>query len=240
MSRRLARAASASGSALRSPLSSAPSTVPTTGSAPVAAVPAVIPLSLLEAMRNLDTPIDDGLSDLAHEMVTKRLGLSTTVAAQIGRYRNAAARQGTVSMEEAVSIFRLVSRRSDAQLVFADAGRRAARHAARHASRITRTTLRISPRRVQARLGVRAAARLARRALGATLEPAGGLAEARVVDSLADRAEALGIGCAYYGAAFAELLRLLSGFEGAMLHERCRGSGDAACVWRATLVEGYQ
>ena len=46
-------------------------------------VHAVIPLCLLEAMRNLDTPIDDGLAELAQEMVSKRLGLSTTVAAQI-------------------------------------------------------------------------------------------------------------------------------------------------------------
>ena len=90
-------------------------------------VHAVIPLCLLEAMRNLDTPIDDGLAELAQEMVSKRLGLSTTVAAQIERYREAAERDDSIALDEAVSVFRLVSRRSDAQLVFADAGRRAAR-----------------------------------------------------------------------------------------------------------------
>ena len=54
------------------------------------AVHAILPLSLLEAMRNLDTPIDDGLAELAGEMVAKRLGLSTTVASQIERYRQTA------------------------------------------------------------------------------------------------------------------------------------------------------
>ena len=32
-------------------------------------VPALIPLSLLEAIRNLDTPVEDGLSELAVEVV---------------------------------------------------------------------------------------------------------------------------------------------------------------------------
>ena len=50
-------------------------------------VPAFIPLSLLEALRNLDTPQDDGLAEIADEVVSKRFGLSNTVAAQIERYQ---------------------------------------------------------------------------------------------------------------------------------------------------------
>ena len=50
-------------------------------------IPAFIPLSLLEAIRNLDTPLEDGLDELSPEIVSKRLGLSPTVAAQIERYR---------------------------------------------------------------------------------------------------------------------------------------------------------
>ena len=44
-------------------------------------VAAVIPLSLLEAIRNLDTPVEDGLDERSPELVAKRLGLSSTVAA---------------------------------------------------------------------------------------------------------------------------------------------------------------
>lgn len=203
-------------------------------------VNAIIPLSLLEALRNLDTPIDDGLAELASEMVSKRLGLSTTVASQIERYRQAVDRGGEVSLDEAVSVFRLVSRRPDAQLVFADAGRRAARYSARNASRFYRTLLRASPRPVRRRLGVRAAARLANRVLFATVRPSGVLADVELRDSLATRAGAEGLGCYFYGAAFAELLRVLSGFEGAMMHDRCRSKGDSACTWRAATVEGYE
>ena len=94
-------------------------------------VHAIIPLSLLEALRNLDTPVEDGLEELAGEIVSKRLGLSATVAAQINRYQDAAKKDGRVATDEAIAVFRLASRRPDAQLVFADAGRRAARYAAR-------------------------------------------------------------------------------------------------------------
>jgi hypothetical protein len=76
--------------------------------------------------------------------------------------------------------------------------------------------------------------------LRADLRPVGALAEVQLRDSLAARAGAEGIGCYFYGSALAELLRVLSGFEGAMLHERCRARGDTACAWRATTVEGYE
>jgi hypothetical protein len=88
------------------------------------AVPPIVPLSLLEALRNLDTPVEDGLDELAGEIVSKRLGLSSTVAAQIQRYQYALRRGGRVPLDECVAVFRLVSRRPDAALVFADAGGR--------------------------------------------------------------------------------------------------------------------
>ena len=199
----------------------------------------IVPLALLEAMRNLDTPIDDGLAELDAELVTKRLGLSTTVASQIQRYRQSAEKGLPVPLDEAVSVFRLVSRRADAELVFSDAGRRAARYAARRTSGLRRGLMRMSPRGLRRRLGIGASARCAAEVFGAEMRAVGALAEVRVTDSLATRAAAESTGCYFYGAAFAELLRVLGGFEGAMLHEHCRGRGDATCAWRATTVETY-
>lgn len=190
-------------------------------------------------MRNLDTPIDDGLAELAHEMVAKRLGLSNTVAIQIERYGALAERQGTVPLDEAVSVFRLVGRRVDAQLVFSDAGRRTARYAARTSVALGRGVRRLAPGGLRCRLGVREAAKLSAKVLDAELVSANPLAEARLILSMAARADALGDGCYFYGAAFAELLRLTCGFEGAMLHDACRANGDPACTWRAATVEGY-
>ena len=74
-------------------------------------VPTIIPMSLLEALRNLDTPVEDGLEELAGEIVAKRLGLSSTVAAQIARYQDQVRRGEPVSVDEAVSVFRLAGRR---------------------------------------------------------------------------------------------------------------------------------
>ncbi len=201
--------------------------------------PAIIPLSLLEAMRNLDTPVEDGLDDLAEELVTKRLGLSLTVAAQIDRYRVSARREERVGAEEVVAIFRLVGRRGDADLVYADAGRRTARYAAREVSGFRRGLLRIAPGGLRRKLGMASAAQVASRFLHATLRPHGDVARVEMRESLATRAEAAGSGCRFYGAAFAELLRVLSGFEGAMVHEGCQGRGDSTCRWAAARAEGY-
>jgi hypothetical protein len=205
-----------------------------------AAVPALVPLSLLEAIRNLDTPVEDGLDELAEEIVVRRLGLSPTVAAQIQRYRTAAEREGTADLDEVVSVLRLVGRRPDAALVFADAGRRAARYAARSSGRSARTFARVSPTSLARRLTIRAARRLVRRVFwGELLSPAQGT-EFRMAEPLSIVALPDGTACTFYGSAYGELLRSLLAFEGAMVHERCRARGDDACVWRSTPAEVYE
>jgi hypothetical protein len=205
-----------------------------------AAVPALLPLSLLEAIRNLDTPVEDGLDELAEEIVVRRLGLSPTVAAQIQRYRAVAEREGTVELDEVVSVVRLVGRRPDAPLVFADAGRRAARYAARSRGRSARTLARVSPTALARRVSLRAAARLARQFFGGELRAPGGGTEVRMADPLSILALPDGAACSFYGSAYGELLRSLTAFEGAMLHEHCRSRGDDACVWRSAAAEVYE
>jgi hypothetical protein len=207
---------------------------------PPPAVPALLPLSLLEAIRNLDTPVEDGLDELAEEIVVRRLGLSPTVAAQIQRYRQAAEREGTVCLDEAVSVLRLVGRRPDAALVYADGGRRAARYAARGRRAPAHTLARVTPGGVARRLGYRAVAAIARRVFGGELRPGPEGSEVRMSDPLSVLAMPDGAACAFYGAAYGELLRLLTAFEGAMLHERCRSRGDDACVWRCASAEVYE
>ena len=76
-------------------------------------VHAIVPLALLEAIRNLDTPLNDGLSaELAQETFTKRFGLTSTVAAQIERYREMVGKATPVGLDEVVQVFRLVGRRA--------------------------------------------------------------------------------------------------------------------------------
>lgn len=201
-------------------------------------VHAIVPLALLEAIRNLDTPIDDGLADLATETVARRLGMSATVAAQIERYRDTARRGASVGGDEAVQVFRLVGRRPDAALVYADAGRRAARLAAgrRRSSRLARWSL---PRRLRRTLGERRAVRLAARLFGIELTRGGGVVTATLRSSLATAAGSAGPGCYFYSSLLGELLRVTSGFEGAMVHERCHAEGGDACSWRSVEAEGW-
>lgn len=204
-------------------------------------VPAILPLSLLEAVQNIDTPPDDGLGALEHELAAKRLGLSPTVAAQVARYRERAEAGDDVALEEAEAVFRLVGRRPDAALVCADAGRRAARYAAREQGAGSRLLRVLAPgRRLRLAAGQRAASALARRWLLAELRPAEGGLRCELTDSLALRARDDGAGCAFYTAAFAELLRQVAGVEDAMVHERCRGRGDRTCVWLAARAGGYE
>lgn len=207
---------------------------------PKPTVPALIPLSLLEAIRNLDTPVEDGLDELAEEIVVRRLGLSPTVAAQIQRYRQAADRGGSVELDETISVLRLVGRRVDAPLVFADAGRRAARYAARGRGRSARTLAKMSPRAVARRLSLRSAARVARTVFGGELKPRPEDVEVRMQAPLSIEALPTGEACVFYGSVYQELLRSLTGFEGALLHERCRSRGEEACVWRTAIAEVYE
>jgi hypothetical protein len=201
-------------------------------------IPAILPLSLLEAIRNLDTPVEDGLEVLAKEMVARRLGLSDTVAAQIERYRDAAERDGTVTDDELVSVLRLVGRRPDAPLVFADAGRRAARYVVRGSG--SRALVKVSPSALGQRLSRRAARRLAAACFRGELTAKGSDLEVRMLRPPSVSAMSDGSACAFYGAAYGELLRSLIGFEGTMVHECCEGRGDPACLWRAHRGGDYE
>jgi len=204
-----------------------------------ASAPAILPLSLLEALRNLDTPVEDGLDELAGEVVAKRFGLSATVAAQIRRYQDAHRRGVAVPREDAIAVFRLVGRRPDAPLVYADAGRRAARYAARDTWLPARALAGAAPGFLQRPIGGRVAAAAARRVFAAQLTVHGRSADAVIAEPLSLRAVEGGRACSFYGAALAELLRILAGFEGAMVHVRCRGRGDDSCRWQAAAAEGY-
>jgi hypothetical protein len=203
-------------------------------------VSALIPLSLLEAIRNLDTPVEDGLDELAEEIAVRRLGLSPTVAAQIQRYRQSAERGGGVDLDETVSVFRLVGRRADAALVFADAGRRAARYAAKAWGRSSRTLARLSPRPLARRLALRTVARLTRSIFDGDLKARANVVEIRMSAPLSFVALPSGEGCLFYGSAYLEMLRALTGFEGALLHAHCRSRSDNDCHWHTAVAEVYE
>jgi predicted hydrocarbon binding protein len=192
-------------------------------------VHSILPLAVLEAVRNLDTPVEDGLSEFAEELLVKRLGLSSTVAMQLERYEGLVRRDARVEADQLEALLRLVGRRPDAELVFADAGRRAARRAARRVFPIRRLLAHIGPRA----FGNGAAKSAARAVFGVDLRRETGVPVAILADAITIRATPDGAACGLWAAALAEVLRLLTGFEGAMRHTACRALGAAACEWRA-------
>src|SRR5438477_11444751 len=124
-------------------------------------VHSIVPLAVLEAVKNLDTPVEDGLTEFADELLVKRLGLSTTVQMQLTEFEQLVRKDARVEPAHVEALLRLVGRRPDADLVFADAGRRAARRAVRRMAGTAPLAAHSAPRVS----GHTAAPRAARRAL---------------------------------------------------------------------------
>ncbi len=190
---------------------------------------------MLEALQNLDTPYGDDLHEIADELLSRRLGLSGTVAAQAARYARGARRRRRVAADEAVALFSLLGRRPDHEVLFADAGRRAARRAVRVIYPRGRFLPRVAPRGLGRRVGVRMSQRVARRVFDATLRFEGSIPAVDLDEPLSVRGTGDGRGCTFYGAAFAELLRLLAGYEGALQHGSCRALGAEVCQWSGAI-----
>ncbi len=111
----------------------------------LATVDSLLPLSLLEAVRNVDTPSDQFDAEYVDELRNKRLGLSDTIYAQIKRHTEAARKGHRTSHEEAIALAKLIGRRPDAEAVFRAAGRYMARQSYRTISPITRQMMRLLP-----------------------------------------------------------------------------------------------
>jgi hypothetical protein len=112
----------------------------------LATVDALLPLSLLEAVRDVDTPEGVLEAEFVDELRNKRLGLSDTVYTQIKRYTEAVRRNQRTAQEEAVALAKLIGRRPDAEAVLRAAGRFLAREAYMTVSPVTRGILRVAPR----------------------------------------------------------------------------------------------
>ena len=196
-------------------------------------VDALLPLSFLEAVRNVDLPDDDLDAELVPELRNKRLGLSDTVYAQIRRYSEAARRHQRAVQDEATGIAKLIGRRPDAEEVFRAAGRYLAAQAYQAIPGTSRKLIAVLPSFVARPMALRHTGRIARRYLNGSVRRSGSFISLEVphsatVDSAPGRA-----GCAYYAEFLTELLRLLGTSVGAADHVRCGARGEGSCEWRA-------
>ena len=192
----------------------------------------IIALSVLEAVRASDLAKGDPRDEDHPGQEAVKLGRTASVAAQIDRYGVMVRRNNSVSAEELAGLFTLVSRRPDADLVFADAGRRAGRHAAERTALPLRMLHRVLPRGLRDRVGPRLVRRAAARVFGLTTAHDG--SKAAAVDGCGAQAIPGGGPCGLYGSGLAELLRAFTPFEGAYFRTACRARGDGICRWSTT------
>lgn len=199
----------------------------------LATVDALLPLSLLEAVRNVDTPNDDPDAELVDELRNKRLGLSDTIYVQIRRHAEAVKKGKRTAQDETIALAKLIGRRPDAEEIFRAAGRFLAHEAYQTISPVTRQLMLVMPTILARPLAFRQARRIAQRYLNGTFRRVGSFLLLEVPRSVTVNSAPGNVGCAYYEASVRELLRLLIGSIGAVEHVRCGTRGEGVCEWRA-------
>lgn len=198
-----------------------------------ASVDSLLPLSLLEAVRDVDSPIEDIEAELVGDLRNKRLGLSDTVYMQIRRYTEAVKRNHRTGHEEAAGLAKLIGRRADAEAVFRAAGRFLALEAYGTISPVSRRLMLTLPSFLSRPIALRHTRRLSRRYFGGRVSRVGSSIFLEVAQSVTLDAAPRSVGCAYYEAGLKELLRLLANSVGAVEHHRCATRGEGMCAWRA-------
>jgi hypothetical protein len=174
-------------------------------------VDARLPLSLLEAVRSVDTPEGDDIeAEYIQELRTKRLGLSDTVYEQIKRYSAAVRRNERTVRDEAAALARLIGRRTDAHRVFDSAGSMLAHEAVETVSKTRRLAIERLPGMFARPLALSALRRIARRYLDARVERVGSHVILAVRDPVTIEGSPIA-GFAFYAQAFATMLEALTG-----------------------------
>lgn len=196
-------------------------------------VNARIPLSLLEAIRRIDTPEDQGETEYVAELRNKRFGLSDTVYTQIRRYEDAMKRGLQIPFAEAEGLGTLIGRRPDSDQLFRNAGSILAADVYRAISPTRRSTMRILPGFLSRPMALKQLTVMAERILGGSLERAGSFISLRVPESVTVNGTTNSGGCVFYEAAIRDLLEILTGAGAQVEHVQCAQRGEGACEWRA-------
>lgn len=197
-------------------------------------VNALVPLSLLEAVRSIDIPEGDDVEvEYVQEHRNKRLGLSDTVIAQIRRYKDAMKRGQPIAVHEAAGIARLIARRGDASEIFVRAGTFLATRMYKMISASTRQIIHLLPGFVARPLAFRQLRKAGARYFAAEVRRVGASIVVGVRESVTGGGSPKSSGCIYYESAVREMLRLLVNGGGMVDHVHCLDRGEDICEWRA-------
>lgn len=196
-------------------------------------VNARIPLSLLEAIRRIDTPNDQVDTEYVPELRNKRLGLSDTVYTQIRRYNDAMKRGQQVPFAEAEGLGTLIGRRPDAKELFQSAGDILAHEVYSSISPVRRGTIRLLPRFLSRPMALGQLKSTTRNILGGTLERRGSFITLTIANPATVNGSPESGGCVFYEYALMGLIHLLTETTSEVEHVQCAQTGSGACEWRA-------
>jgi len=195
-------------------------------------VDARLPLALLRAVRQQDTPVELLPDEPASSFFPQRLGLSDVVEDQIRQFEEMARRRRPVDEARVAALLELIVRRVDAAAVLGAAGKGLGRRVVEGRSRLMRGL----SRRLPVALRRRAVARTLDAALpgllgGSDVRVSNSPLEVRARDALTARIGSYGGACQLFSSAIATAVSLY-GVSGQVIHAGCQRHGDEACVWR--------
>jgi len=195
-----------------------------------------LPLALLEALRAQDRPHEVLEDEDLTTSLPRRFGLTSVVASQIERYREAARKGRGVPADDVVDLIRLVLRRPDASQILDEAGHLAARQYFERIPRTATSALGVLPRSAAAAAARRGARKLLRRLHGeGRLEMARKPWRIRLFDPVTARLGAPGTPCTFYTAALEECFFLYTKDRPQVTHSTCAALGGSCCEW--SIVE---
>lgn len=188
---------------------------------------------LLEALRSTDTPPETLEAEDFSQSLPRRLGLSGVIERQIEQYSRLQDEGDGLSPSAAEDLFRLISRREDAEAVFRRAGRDLAHRDLEDRGLGSKAIAWTGPAALTRWLALRSASQLARRvnpsaSVRTERDPPSLIVEGSLPARACDGAD----GCEVLSQALETFLGAYAGSESPAVHPLCESRGDSACVFR--------
>lgn len=201
-------------------------------------IDARLPLALLCAIKQQDTPPQLMPDENPRAFFPTRLGLSGVIDEQIRQFKWLVRRGRRVDPQQVEALLELVARRDDASDIFTNAG---GQLAASHFSGIVGSLRRLK-RRLPRPLRWRAAVRALRSTHGSFLIASDLSVQSdplaiRATDALTARVGGYTGACKLYGSMATSLMEMLRLGPVQVTHSECQRHGAEQCVWRIESIE---
>lgn len=197
----------------------------------------VVPLIILETMRDLDRPEEILEDEDITLSLPRRFGLSEVVRLQITKFQEEVRQKRLQLPSQFEDLITLVIRRPDAEEIFREAGRRVAARYWNERSLLMRRLIRLMPRTLSLAAAQRGGRRMFKQLVGGSRMRIHRKPFSLSIDgALTVRADPGGSACAFYSGALAESLELYTGRRYRVLHSTCGAEGHGGCEWHVEIA----